>query len=405
MNPEAGDDVEGVNPEAGAGVEGVNRRAGAGAEAADLVVHLARFAGALRERGIGVGLADEAEAARALLVIDLSDPTAVRLALRTTLRIPRPRWELFDALFRELWIGRGRRGEVPDTSIRPATDRTVPRTAFHRWQSLRDTGERGTSPAPEGTLPGYSPEAVLRRRSFEDYAEVDFHAMQRLLERLVRRLAVRRSRRLVPSSARGRPDLRRSFRHLLATRGEPVRLARRARAIEQADVVLLCDTSGSMEPYTRFLLAFILSLRRVTRRCEIFAFNTALTRLTPILTPGKVAASLDRMAAEVPDWSGGTNIGACLGEFIANHRPQVTSRTTVVILSDGLDLGEPNQVSAAMRAIHTAARRVIWLNPLLGDRRYEPKARGMRAALPFVDHFAAAHNIASLERLIPLLAC
>ena len=200
-------------------------------------------------------------------------------------------------------------------------------------------------------------------------------------------------------------DLRRSFRRAVGTGGEFLALARRDRAVERPDVVLLCDTSGSMDPHSRCLLTFALSLKRVVRRCEVFAFNTSLTRLTPWLKPGKMGPTLDRLAAGVPDWSGGTRIGASLDEFVKRYLEKlVSTRTVVVVLSDGLDLDSPAVLAGAMRAIRNRARRVIWLNPLLGDSRYRPEARGMRAALPFVEHFVPAHNLESLERLLPLLA-
>ena len=159
------------------------------------------------------------------------------------------------------------------------------------------------------------------------------------------------------------------------------------------------------DPHTRFLLAFILSLKRVARRTEVFAFNTTLVRLTRWLTPGKVGPTLDRLAAGVPDWSGGTRIGECLAEFVARYLDEtVQNKTAVLILSDGLDRGEPAVLAAAMRAIAARAGQVIWLNPLLGDPRYRPEARGMEAALPFVDSFVPAHNLESLERVLTRFA-
>jgi uncharacterized protein with von Willebrand factor type A (vWA) domain len=229
--------------------------------------------------------------------------------------------------------------------------------------------------------------------------------MEKLLARLALRLATRRSRRLVPVRGAGIVDPRRSLRRALATDGELLRFARRARAVEEPRLVVLCDTSGSMDAHTRFLLAFLLSLAKTTRRTEIFAFNTELTRLTPWLSAGKVERALERLAAGVPDWSGGTRIGECLAEFVHNHAGRMlNTKTVVVIVSDGLDRGETALLARAMRDIRSRARRVIWLNPLLGDPRYEPTARGMEAALPFVDVLAPAHNLESLERLLPMLA-
>ena len=169
--------------------------------------------------------------------------------------------------------------------------------------------------------------------------------------------------------------------------------------------MVLCDTSGSMDHHVRFLLTFLLSLKKAARRTELFAFNTSLVRLTPWVSPSKIAATLERVAAGVPGWSGGTQIGECLEQFVDRYLDElVGSSTVVVIVSDGLDRGDPGPLVAAMRAISARARRVVWLNPLLGDPRYEPTARGMAAALPYVDVFAPAHNLESLERLIPRLS-
>src|SRR5262249_24775656 len=138
--------------------------------------------------------------------------------------------------------------------------------------------------------------------------------MEHLLSRLARRLAARRSRRWVPSPARGRGrvDPRRSFRRALGTAGEIVRFARRDRAVDQPRLVFLCDTTGSMDAHARFLLMFVLALRRAMRRAELYAFNTELVRLTREVAPGKIQLSLDRLSACVPDWSGGTRLGDCL---------------------------------------------------------------------------------------------
>jgi len=229
--------------------------------------------------------------------------------------------------------------------------------------------------------------------------------MERLLARLARRLATRRSRRFVATRGRGRADVRSSYRRALRTSGELLSLARRTRAVETPRVVFLLDTSGSMDAHSRFLLTFALSLRRAVPRAEVFAFNTELVRLTRSLAPGKARVTLDRLAASVADWSGGTRIGACLAEFFAQHLARgPAGKTVVVVLSDGLDCGDAAALAEAVRRIQGRARKLVWLNPLLGDPRYEPAAGGMRAALPFVDHFASAHDLESLERLVPHLA-
>jgi hypothetical protein len=271
---------------------------------------------------------------------------------------------------------------------------------------LRDAdGSAMERETPSGDTPAWSPEALLRRKSFEECTPADLAAMERILDRMATRLATRRSRRLVPTRGRGAMDPRRSFRRALATQGELVDLARLARPVEQSRLVALVDTSGSMDAHARFVLPFLLALRKVAPGTEIFAFNTSLTRVTRWLRPGRVAATLDRLAAAVPDWSGGTRIGECLAEFVRGHLDaSVDGRTVVLIVSDGLDRGDTGELERAMRTIQSRARRVLWLNPLMADSRYEPTARGMAAALPYVDRLLPAHDLESLERLIPMLA-
>jgi uncharacterized protein with von Willebrand factor type A (vWA) domain len=368
----------------------------------DVALRLARFGRALRAGGVAVTLRDELDAAEALARIDFHDREEVRWTLRIALKIPRPDCEAFDRLLAVFWDG------VEDATLPPRRPREAP--AAPRGSALRwDPDARRIAGAPAlptaGDRPGYSPQALLRRKPFDqDWSARDLVTMERLLARLARRLATRRSRRLVPTRGRGRADVRSSYRRALRTSGELLSLARRDRALEEPRLAFLLDTSGSMDAHTRFLLTFVLSLRRAAPRAEVFAFNTELVHLTRSLAPGKVRLTLDRLAASVPDWSGGTRIGECLAAFCDEHfRRSPDGKTVVVVLSDGLDRGDPARLADAARRIRSRARKLVWLNPLAGDPRYAPAAAGMRAALPFVDHFASAHDLRSLERLIPHL--
>ena len=369
----------------------------------DLVAHVAVFARALRERGIRASLSDEADAVAALAISDVSDREEVRSALRVALKIRRRDVEIFEELFARLWAS-----DAASRGREAATRRRDSPKPLKNFGGLPGTVAAETErQARDGASEqlGYSPEAMLRRKPFDECSERDLAEMERLLARLALALATRKSRRLVPTRGRGRVDPRRSLRRAIATDGEILRLARRRRAVEEPRLVVLCDTSGSMDRHVRFLLAFLLSLKKAARRTELFAFNTSLVRLTPWITPTKIAATLDRVAAGVPGWSGGTQIGRSLEEFVDRHLDEmVGAGTVVVIVSDGLDRGDTAPLAAAMRAISARAKRVVWLNPLLGDSRYEPTARGMAAALPFVDVFAPAHNLESLEKLLPRLS-
>ena len=371
----------------------------------DLVVHLARFAGALRRRGVAVTLADEADALAALALVDLGDRDEVRRALAVALKVRPADAALFAELFAALWRpdGEGEPRRRADLAVRAPS--VAPRAAAAR--ALPVAAHAGETPDAAGgggdREPGWSRQAALRRKSFEDCDAGELADLERLLARLARRLATRPSRRRVPCRGRGEVDLRRSLRRLLAGGGELLTPARRRRAVERPKLVALVDTSGSMDLHARLLLAFVLGLRRAAPASEVFAFNTSLVRLTPWLSAGRVDAVLRRLAAVVPDWSGGTRIGECLAAFVDRHLPLVDGRTVVLVVSDGLDRGDLAPLAPAMAALARRARKVLWLNPLAGDPRYEATARAMAAALPYVDRLLPAHDLRSLERLLPQL--
>jgi len=348
----------------------------------DLVVHLAHFVRGLRELGLSVGLSDEVDALRALTLIDIGDRDEVRRALRSALKIRNRDLATIDILFARMWGGHSGARASRVIHAESAVVRGV-------------SGASASLPAerelPTGDEPGYSPAALLRHKRFEECTPADLAAMERLMRRLVKRIATRPSRRRVPTHGRGEIDLRRSFRRSVSHGGELLSPAHRQRARERPRLVVLADTSGSMDPHTRFLLPFIRALRRVAKESKVFVFNTALTRLR----------TLEHLDASVPDWSGGTRIGECLAEFVANHlEATVDTRTVVLILSDGLDRGDVAPVAEAMKALQRRAHRVVWLNPFAGDERYEPTARAMAAALPYIDRLLPAHDLASLEQIL-----
>src|SRR3970040_1408681 len=217
-----------------------------------------------------------------------------------------------------------------------------------------------------------------------------------------------RARRVAPVRARRmravhRAHLlarRRTVRHSLRRGGEIMELLRRRRRIQKTQVVLLCDVSGSMDLYSRFLVQFVFALQHAVSKVETFVFSTSLTRVTDALSDAELSRALDRVARTVPNWSGGTKIGHSLRQFLELYGRQLLGdRTVVIVISDGWDTGEVEALEAAMRELNRRSARVIWLNPLLGGTGYEPLCQGMRAALPHVDIFAPAHNLDRLLRL------
>jgi uncharacterized protein len=372
----------------------------------DLIEHLGRFCRILREQGIPVSLDKEIDAASALLHIDLLDPQDFYLSIKATLLSRKKDERVFDEAFQLFWTDQTQSGlprqikrqERKATGLSRHIRKALVAAGSEEETGNRDETETSTEDQP---IPSYSPEELLRRKSFEAFTESDLEEMEHALTEMVVKLVTRRSRRLRPSDQGYRIDLRRTFRHTLRYGGEFVELAYLKRRVEHPRIVLLCDTSGSMDPYSRFLIRFLFSLKRAADRVEVFVFSTSLTRLTPLLSRGEIAEVLDRVSDVARDWSGGTDIGGSLDEFLSDYGGQMLGpHSVVVILSDGLDRGDTDSLEHAMRGIRKLAEKIIWLNPLAGSQGYEPTCRGMAVALPFVDDFASAHNLESLEKVV-----
>jgi uncharacterized protein len=200
-------------------------------------------------------------------------------------------------------------------------------------------------------------------------------------------------------------DLTRSLREAVRNDGEVMRLPRLKRKLRQRNVLLLIDVSGSMKARTEAHLRFAHAVVDAVERAEVFTFGTRLTRVTRALRLKNRDQALGAASTMVSDWDGGTRIGASLKRLLDEHgRTRAVRGATCVILSDGLDVGDPELLGEQMARLSRLAHRVVWLNPLKGHEAYEPLARGMAAALPHVDVFRPGHNLQSLEEVADVIA-
>ena len=246
-----------------------------------------------------------------------------------------------------------------------------------------------------------SPVEVLRNTSFAACSPQELRELAVLMRRMSLRSPTRRSRRRTPARA-GAPDMRRTLRRAFRTGGEALGWSWRRRRRRRRRLVLLVDMSGSMSAYSRGLLLFAHAALRTDARWEAFAFATRLTRLTSVFAEAGPDAALTLAAERAEDWDGGTRIGAAVSELLDDHSSAARG-AVVVVLSDGLDVGDPALLAERMARLRRLAHRVVWLNPLKENPEYAPLARGMRAALPHVDHFASGHDLASLEALAAVI--
>jgi uncharacterized protein with von Willebrand factor type A (vWA) domain len=364
------------------------------------VVHrLGELAWVLRAQGTRVGMGELLAAHRALEAVDCASREEARLALRTVLCSRRIDLERFDIAFLSVF-GDGR----PPAQDEPLSELgAIERAALPQFGVADATGQSAQADA-EPVPAAWSDIELTVGKDFARYSEAEMAAARELIARLARRHPTRLSRRTRPSRRRGHtPDLRHTVHASLRTAGEPLHRRWRAPTQRPRQVVLVCDVSGSMAPYARMLMQYMHACVAARRRVEAFAFGTRLTRITHELTGRDHDRALDRAAAAVTDFSGGTRIGAALAELNRVHGRRLGRGSVVVILSDGWDRGDPAQLDLEMARLRRAAHRLVWLNPLAAHPDYEPLTRGMRAAVPHTDRLLAGNSLASLEQLAEIL--
>jgi uncharacterized protein len=349
----------------------------------DELVEFCRFA---RANGLPIGVTGTLHALEAVRQVAASGAEAMRFALRAALCSSKEEWDLFDRLF--------------EARPRPASQPNPPTGGL----SLPGVVAAASSAAPQdgdgkATL-GASLQERLRKNDFSAVPPVHQQELERMAQRLLRQLSFRLSRRLKIGRRRGPVDLRRTIRRSIGRGGDPLDLRYRNRKLRQARLVLLLDVSGSMNLYSLFLLRFAHALAKHFHHAETFLFSTGLVNVTRMLRSRPLAGAL-RAIAEIPaGWSGGTRIGASLGDFNRRYgRHSMRRDTIVMVMSDGWDTGDPEMLATELRAIKRRVRKIVWLNPLLGMADYRPVTRGMAAALPYIDVFAAAHSLESLLEL------
>ena len=371
---------------------------------AKLLTHTILFCRALRARGLAVTPSEVIDAVAALNLVDLSDRQEVFLGLRSVLTSRVEDFPVFEELFEDFWRRLGgnpqpRKFIEQETltnvkvRVRPSSQKQKGLAFFLKhWGSNQS---RATEPVK---LPGASDTESAVEKDFSLFGADELEEITRLSRKIARKLARSRSRRWEPVRRGPKVNLRRTLRQSLSMGGEPVELAFKRRKQKKTRLVVICDVSGSMDIYSRLLLQFVYGLQNSFARVETFVFSTSLERITTHLNKRTYDEALERLTC-VRGWSGGTLIGSSLTAFNSGWPRLVDKRTIVIILSDGWDTGEPEELAASLACIKRRAGKLIWLNPLLGSQNYQPLVRGMQAALPHIDVFAPLHNLASLRAL------
>ena len=378
-------------------------------ETSGLSGEIIRFAGFLKSRGFKVFQTGIQDAVRSLQAVSIENRDDFFFSLRATLSSSDLEWGQFRSLFDEFWqrkAGEDVEADFPE----PATGELEGEDAQNQNISHGVKGEKAESKShedPKEWLEGVAYSALCRveKSDLGKFEKADIQVAQLLLKNMMepfRLNLVRRSRR---SHKKGNLDFPRTIRKSLKTGGTPLKLFFREKKKRLKRLVILADVSGSMDRYARFVMPFLLGLRGIGSKAEVFVFSTSLTPITFLIKHLSVDEALERVAKEVPEWSGGTRIGYSLHQFNQGAGLRLLNqRAVVVILSDGWDLGGKDLLRREMALLHGKAHSVIWLNPLAGDPDYEPICRGMNVAMPYIDHFLAADSLHSLKRAGSLLA-
>ena len=369
----------------------------------DFISHLTRFCRVLRDHGLLIGPNETADAVRAVSLVDMMDRGRVYWTLRSLMLSRREEIGIFDELFERFWSfepqptrppmtqGMGPAGGMRDLKPRPRSI-VLPENDSCSDDTFLQIVRTGASAAE-----------VATERDLTVLQSDELSELSRIAARMVRALASRPGRRRKRHKRKGIPDLRGALRLNLATGGEPIRLPRMRRVPRVPRLMVLLDVSGSMDRHARLLLQLVYAVTQHTKRVETFVFSTSVTRVTRQMKAPSFGEALRRVGAAVDHWSGGTRIGESIARVNADYESLQDRYTTVFLLSDGWETGEPQQLAREMRRMQRRVRSVVWLNPLLGTQDYEPLARGLQAVTPYVDHFVSAKDISHLKRLPQLL--
>jgi uncharacterized protein with von Willebrand factor type A (vWA) domain len=362
---------------------------------------LAGFAGFLHANGFAVGGGDAPRVVEAAGRVGVVDPQLLRWSLKALLCARGEEWRRFDRLFDAYFLP----PNVRLFATKPTQESPTAATAQQGDASEEASSDRSdaSDTGDQGEGHGASREESLAATDFRDLNRADeARAIEALMRRFARRLRRLQLRREARSHRGRRLDLRSTIRRSVASGGTPVRLAWKERRRVRPRLVVLLDVSRSMSAYSFFYLRLARALCAELVDVHCFVFHTRITAVGEALRDPDPWRSQERLHLLAAGWGGGTRIGECLRDFERRDAGRlVHSRTGIVVVSDGYDTGEPDVLSAALAALRRRARRIAWVNPLLGQPGYRPVSRGMQAALPHLDLLAAGADLASVERMLP----
>lgn len=353
----------------------------------------------LRGKGFDISPDREALALRAIAT-ELQRKKEFKLALKSVFTTDKKTFESFDQHFDHYFTERkkGVNSKIKEQAQEnQKKKRTPPSEAA--FKSLKNwmNGNR----SEEDELASYGGDLKLTEKDLSSYTDEDLKASEELVKQLARRIKRKPGRRKTTTKRASQPDLRATLRKNLKRGLEINELVFTKPKPKPVRIVLLTDVSRSMEVYSRFFVQFMYAFEKIYPKIDTYVFSSSLTKISDEIHGKDFKKAFANLSDYVPNWSGGTKIGKSLNEFVSQRIHQrIDSKTIVIIVSDGLDTGEPELVAQSLKAIKKRAKKIVWINPLAGNPGFQPKAAAMQASLPFIDTFSSGHNLESLKRLI-----
>ncbi len=368
------------------------------------VMHFARL---LRAAGLRIGPDRVIDCVRALELADCSRRDDWYWTMSAVLLSKEEQRPIFDQAFRIFW----RDPRLVEKMMQALLPKTYGRTGRDPEQSQRLSDALFAQQKPPERPPEerkveldarltFSSREILQRMDFDTMSAAELAAAKKMLQELRLPLPMIRTRRYHVSPRGARIDLRATLREGLREGGDVIPLVRGRPLEVHPPLVVLCDISGSMNPYARMFLHFLHAITNDRDRVSVFVFGTRLTNVTRQLRHRDVDVAMAKVADLIKDWSGGTRIGSCLREFNWRWARRVLGQNACVLLvSDGLDREAGEGLAEEMQRLHKSCNELIWLNPLLRYEKFEARPAGVRAMLPHVDRFLPVHNLKSLVDL------
>lgn len=364
------------------------------------VILFSRF---LKDHGLKIFFSNIIESLRSIDSIDISSKDDFFYTLRGNLVSNDMEWRLFDILFDKFWQDNILSSTVKDDE--PQTDalekdidledRQVPAVLRGKEINKNDGIIKETL-----EMVPYSPVSILEKKDIEGFDTDEIQIARVIVKNLLSSFKIQKTRRSKGSKRSEDLDFRRIIRQSLKSDGIPMELFYRKKRRRLRKLVVLADVSGSMNRYVNFVLPFLLGLRNVGSKAEVFVFSTSLTPVTNIIRKFNIDQALKTISDRVLDWSGGTKIGYSLHQFREqNERRLLNKRSVIVIISDGWDLGGRVLLKKEMETIWRKTYRTVWLNPMACEPGYRPVYQGMKAVLEYIDHFLPANNLQSLKTI------